>query len=83
MIPKASLSELQPEILSGRDEAVLVTGLQLDPPIGNSEPIRVSISHDEDSAEIYWTRVRSLRLDIDTVLKVLAVSYVACCDGSI
>jgi len=52
MIPKASLPELQPEILSGRDEAVLVTGLQLDLPIGNSEAIGVSISHGRDSAEV-------------------------------
>lgn len=53
MIPKASLPELKPEILSGRDEAVLVTGVQLDPsPIGNSKAIGVSISHGGDSAEI-------------------------------
>lgn len=52
MFPKASLPELKPEILSGRDEAVLVTGLQLDPPIGNSEALGVSISHGGDSAEI-------------------------------
>lgn len=41
MIPKASLPELQPEILSGRDEAVLVTGLQLDPP--HRETVRLLV----------------------------------------